>query len=408
MPAMAGRGTDRRRFVIVGDGAAGWRAAETLRREGFEGGVTVVTDDREEPYDRIDLSSAYLKPDGTPDAPTIRDGRAIEAHGIEVVSAKVDETDVGAKRIRLQGEGARVISCDELLVATGSDARRLDAPGVDLGGAHGLRKPGDAGRSRADVEERLGRGACRIVIVGGGFIGMEAAASLGGRDGVSATVALQGDRPFEKRFGAAFGDRLPKEHRDAGVVVETQAQVVAFRGDGRVSAAELEDGRTLEAALATVAIGAEPRTGWLPFERGDDGGIDVLSDLSVPGVAEVYLAGDIARVPTPWGPPRVEHRRFAEETGELAARNRPGAGRGYEGTPYFWTMQQVEGSYTCTGRAEAWDKIDGDVTRPDFAAAFVKDGRTATVLAHGFDERVTLVEPAMASTGTLPHEGPVE
>ena len=292
---------------------------------------------------------------------------------------------------------------DALLVATGCGARRLDVPGADLVGVHAIRRLADARALREDLAGRLERGAVRLVVVGGGFVGLEAAAALGSREGVEVTVVLREAKPFAELFGDAFADRLLREHREAGVRFVTEAEVAGFGGNGRVERVEFEGREPVPADLVLVAIGAAPRTDWLPFRKGRDGGVEVDAHLAVPGAEGVHLAGDIARLPTPWGVVRIEHWRFAQELGELAARNMLGQGLRYEGTPFFWTMQQAPGSYTYTGHAEGWDEIAGDPARDGpFVASFVKRGRVSAVLAFGFDDRVTLAEPRMAGHGPLP------
>ena len=403
LPAMGRRaasgGASGEHFVVIGAGAAGWRAAEALRRENFEGRVTVVTDEAAPPYDRTDLSKAFIKADEQPDDPIIRRPRAIREHDIEVVQAHVTALDPNARTIRLRN--GETLAYSKVLIATGCDARKLDVAGADLDGIHVIRTLTDAKRLRADLAKVRNGGAANIVIVGGGFIGLEAASALCGKEGVSVTVVLAKSKPFAELFGEAFADRLKAEHEAAGVRFVTDTKVTGFSGSERVSHVET-DGETVPADLVVVAIGAEPRTDWLPFERGDDGGIAVDEHFQVAGARDVYAAGDIARVPTQWGDVRIEHWRFAQETGELAARNMMGRPAPYDGTPFFWSMQQIEGSYTYTGHAEGFDAIEGGVEDTNFAAAYVKDGMVQAVLAHGVDDDVTALEPRMHGRGPLP------
>ncbi len=401
LPHMSGRGGDPRHFMIVGSGAAGWRAAETLRRERFAGRVTVVSDDGARPYDRTDLSKAQLK-GADAGAPWMRDEDAIAAMGIEVLEGTAQSLDADARTLTVDGQ---TLPWDALLVATGCAARRLDVPGAHLPGVHSLRSLSDARALDADLSRIASGGRCRVAIVGGGFVGLEAAAALSGRDGVEVAVILAEAKPQARLFGTAFADRLLAEHRAAGVRFVTEAKVTGFDGDGRVSQVRLDGSGPVEADVVIVAVGAAPRTGWLPFATGGDGGVEVDAQLSAaPGV---WIAGDIARLPTPWGKVRIEHWRFAQETGELAARNMLGQARAYEGTPFFWTMQQAKGSYTYTGHAEGFDSISGDPGADgSFVAAYTKDGRVPAVLAFGFDDRVTLLEPAMAGRGPLPSDDP--
>ncbi len=409
VPEMAKRGTDARRFVIVGSGAAGWRAAETLRRSGFEGAVTVVTDEGAEPYDRTELSKSYLKPmgeaDDEPSAPVLRERAAYEAHDIDIVVARAVGLDTDAKRLRLADGPVDGLDYDALLVATGCDARRLDVPGSDLDGVHVVRTLDDARALRADLQacrERRAGEPVRAAIVGGGFVGLEAATSLSAHDDVEVTVVLQSELPMAGLFGDDFAARLKSEHEGAGVRFRTRSEAQGFASgtdDARVAGVELAGGETVDADLVVVAIGAAPRTGWLPFDADGDGGIAVDAHLAVPGVDGVWLAGDIARVPTAWGDVRIEHWRFAQECGEVAARNMLGGAATYEGTPFFWSAQQIPGSYMYTGHAGKSPELEGDVSSPDFALRFVEKERITAVLSHGIDDAITRLVPQMAGKG---------
>ncbi len=401
LPKIARRGNDARRFVIVGSGAAGWRAAETLRREGFEGAVTVVTNEGGVPFDRTAFSKAYLKGADAPETPAVRAAEDIGEFDIEIHHGRAAGIDPGARTLRLEGE-SEPIGYDKLLIATGCDARDLGLPGADLAGIHKIRTKADADALRSDIAAHTRDGTCRVAIVGGGFIGLEAATFLGRRDDVEVTMILREHVPLAKKFGAAFGTRILGEQREAGVRMVTGVDVAGFTGDGDVRQVDIDGGDPVACDLVLVAVGAQPRTDWLPFPAESDGGIAVEETLAVPGYPDIYLAGDIAQVPTNWGKLRIEHWRFAQELGELAARNMLGQGKVYEGTPFFWTMQQAKGSYTYTGHASEWDDIGGTPEGGKFALSFLRDGRVPAVLALGFDDRVTLVERKMAGLGPVP------
>ena len=410
VPRMASKGDDDRHFVIVGAGAAGWRAAETLRRERFEGRVTVVTDEGAVPYDRTDLSKAYIKAAEQPADPVIRTPDVIRRHDIEVIEARVTGLDPKAKTLSLVNGRDRTLEWDRLLLATGADARRLDVPGADLDGIHVIRTLDDAKRLRADLRDQLaeakdGGRKLDVAIVGGGFIGLEAASALCGKDDVRVTVVLRDEKPFADLFGEDFADRLKGEHEAAGVQFETNAEVSGFEGGTRASGIRVKDRDPVACDVAIMAVGAVPRTDWLPFSTLDDGGLAVSDTFALEEHPDIFAAGDIARVPTPWGDARIEHWRFAQECGELAARNMlrgPNEkGETYDGTPFFWSMQQIEGSYTYTGHAGKDAQVEGDVAPTNFAARYLKDGKVEAVLAHGIMDEVTALEPKMAGRGPL-------
>jgi len=401
LPPMARKGNDARRFVIIGAGAAGWRAAETLRREGFEGSITVFSDEPHGPLDRVELSKSYLGADDNPETPLVRSDADRAGIDITLRHATVQGIDTATHEVVLFHSGERV-PFDRLLVATGCDARPLDLPGVALPGIHHLRTLADADALRRDLAECPREGPCRVAIVGGGFIGLEVATALSARSDIEVTVVLNESLPLAGIFGSEFATRLRDEHQAAGVQFVPDAGVTGFTGGGRVAGLILGSGQRIEADLVLVAVGARPRTAFLPFPAEQDGGIAVADDLSVPDHPDIYLAGDIAHLPTPWGRVRIEHWRFAQETGELAARNMLGGNESYGGTPFFWTKQQPGGSYSYTGHAQEWDSIKGAPDGNSFALNYVNAHKVAAILALGFDDAVVLAGRRMGGTGPLP------
>lgn len=392
LPRMTRPGGDERHIVIVGSGAAGWRAAETLRREGFAGKLSVVGDESGPLYDRTELSKGFLKPDGDGQPTVLRADDAIRAYGIERVHARATALDASARRLTLAN--GTTIDAHGIIVATGCAARRLDMPGAELPGVHVLRSLTDAQALRAALDT-----ARRVVIVGGGFIGLEVASALCAHDDIGVTVVMREAAPMAGLFGEAFAARLAREHEANGVTFIGEADVASAQGNDRLETVRLGDGRELPADLLVMAVGAVPRTDWLPFTRDDDGGIPVDETLRV--ADGIFLAGDIARVPTPWGNVRIEHWRFAQETGELAARNLLGAKARYDSTPFFWSMQQIAGSYTLTGHQGKNDRPDGSVDEKDFRVDYRDGDRITAVLAHGIDDDVTRLEREMAGRGPI-------
>ena len=405
IPPMASRtaGTpDERHFVIVGAGAAGWTAAETLRREGFGGRITVI--DREEPlpYDRTDLSKSFLASDD-PKPGWRRDEAFLGEHDIALKHGTVESVNFDAKRVVLRG--GEHFAYDAILLAPGSSARELNVPGSDLEGIHTLRSLEDAKALRADLDAL--EGDVSVVVIGGGFIGMEGAASLSGRDGVSVTVVMPDEVPFRAVVGQEMGRHIRQEHEAEGVSFvtgEERGAVSGFRGNGRVEAVETKSGDPIPARLVIVGIGAAPATGWLDLETDDDGGLAVGADLAVPNVESAWAAGDIARLPTRWGTARIEHWRHAQQLGALAARNMLGRNEEYAEAPFFWTAQQIDGSYFYTGHATDWDeaRVEGDVASGQFVTRYVKDGKVMATFGHGKLAEQARIEREMAERGPLP------
>ena len=406
-PSMASRtaGTpDTRHFVIIGAGAAGWSAAETLRREGFAGKLTILSDEEQLPFDRTDLSKSYLGAD-QPEEPWRRDTAFLEKHDLNLRHARVEAVNYDARRVVLHGGEA--VPYDALLIATGSSARELDVAGADKDGIHTIRDLTDAQDLRADLREQLnGETDVPVVVIGGGFIGMEAAASLSKHDNVSVTVVMPSDVPFPNILGERMGQRIRAEHEEKGVTFvtgEKRGAVSGFKGNGRVEAVQTEEGDPIPAALVIVGIGAVPRTDWLDVPTEDDGGITVGGDLSLPNKDDVWIAGDIARLPTPWGTARIEHWRHAEQLGALAARNMLGRNETYSEAPFFWTMQQIAGSYSYTGHTKDWDdiRIEGDPDGSDFIVRYIKDGKVMATFGHGMLADQARIEREMAKRGPL-------
>ena len=400
VPPMASRtagSPDTRHFVIVGAGGAGWTAAETLRREGFTGRVTVFSDEERLPFDRTDLSKAFLKADD-PATPWRRDEAFLKAHDLTLREGVVESVNYDAGRVVLHG--GETMAFDKLLIAPGCEARTPNIPGIDLAGVHTLRDLEDAKAIREAVRSDRVK---RVVVIGGGFIGMEAAAALSSMDGIEVSVALRNKVPFKSILGEQMGRRLRREHeaRDVRFLVGEVERI--DEADGAL-AVVLGNGERAGADLVIVGVGAVPRTGWADLPTDEDGGLSVEADLSVPDHENVWAAGDVARLPTRWGKVRIEHWRHAMQLGELAARNMLGRNERYDEAPFFWTAQQIEGSYFYTGHAEDWDAttIEGDPDSPDFIVRYERDGKVMATFGHGMLADQAAIERRMAKEGPLP------
>ncbi|MBS3734495.1 MAG: FAD-dependent oxidoreductase [Phycisphaerae bacterium] len=379
---------DGRRFVILGAGAAGLTAAESLRQCGFKGAVTVVTRDKHFPYDRTELSKRYLaKPDAK--RPYIRSEAFYAQHGIDIrINTPVAEVVAADKRV-VCADGDD-LGYDALLLATGSRARTLGVDGEALSGVTTLRTLDDCERLRG-----LAGDADGAVVVGAGFIAMEAAAALIGR-GVAVTVVAPEDVPFERVFGERIGRMYQKVHEDKGVAFRLGRTVERFEGNDVLDAVVLDDGERIEANVAVVGVGVTPVTDYLTdIATADDGAVAVGAQLRAGD--GVYAAGDIARLPD-WrgaGAMRIEHWRMAQQLGRLAAANMTGAEATYDDVPFFWTNQyMVITQYV--GHAGRWDEIVFDPAAPgpeqqDFVAYYVADGRVRAAAGCGQDQAMCLI-----------------
>ncbi|NMH97003.1 FAD-dependent oxidoreductase [Pseudonocardia acidicola] len=365
----------RRRFVIVGGGVAGASAASTLRREGFDGEVLLVGDEPHLPYERPPLSKEWLA--GTAPSPAVYPEQWYADNAVEpLTGTRVAGLDVTARRITL-GDG-RTVGYDAVLIATGGQARRI--PGlsdVDAERVHHLRTRADSDALRARL--RPGR---RLVVLGGGFVGCEVAATARTL-GVEVTILEMAAAPLERALGTELGGVFARIHRAAGVELRCGERVesVARNGDGLVVHT---DRGTLECSTLLVAAGLVRDTEvWAAagVPCADGVLVDAGCRTDLPGV---FAAGDVAAHEHPrYGRLRVEHHDSAVRQGAVAARNMLGAGVVFDDPHWFWSDQYEHTLQSYGGVGESG--LDAVVVRgrPD-EASFVRfglrGGRVVSVL----------------------------
>ncbi|WBO68243.1 NAD(P)/FAD-dependent oxidoreductase [Streptomyces camelliae] len=314
------------RIVVVGASAAGLAAAETLRREGYDGTLTLVGDEPRPPYDRPPLSKQVLAAEWPPERIRLRPPADLAALRLDLrLGVAAQELDTSGRTVRLADGSA--LPYDGLIVATGVRPRRL--PGT---GAHVLRTLDDA----LALRDRLGPGR-HLVVVGAGFLGAEAAAVARGL-GTRVTLLEPAPVPLAHAVGAQVGHLLARVHRERGVDLRTGITVTETAEDG----VRLADGTGIEADAVLVAVGSLPNTEWLAGS-----GLTVADGLVCDTYCEaapgIYGAGDVAR----WQHPlfgtriRIEHRTHAAEQGMAAARNllNSEARKPFAPVPYFWSDQ---------------------------------------------------------------------
>lgn len=376
--------------AIIGGGAAGYMAAQTLREDGFTGRIVLITREDRAPYDRPNLSKDYLHGHADPEWMPLRPDDFFEQHDIELMlNREVTSVDAASRTITF-ADGER-LTCESLLVATGGRPRPLDVPGADLGNIFLLRSFSDA-----DAIIRGAGPASRAVVVGTSFIGMEAAFSLRKR-GLEVTVVGPEPVPFSRTLGHEIGSLFQKLHEENGVSFRLGTSAANFDGTNTVEAVLLENGERIEADLVIVGIGVEPVTDFLEgVPLGKDRSITV--DTQLRAATGVHVAGDIATYPDirTGEPTRIEHWRTAQQQGRVAAHNMAGRKHAFDGVPFFWT-QQFDLSLRYIGHATKWEEIiwDGDLSYHTFLAFYMHEGRVTAVAGMKRDRDMAALEELM-------------
>jgi len=368
-PTQATKGVDR--IVIIGGGAAGFAAAERLRRRGFEGGIDMLSQDQAAPVDRPNLSKDYLAGSAPEDWLPLRPDAYYAEQDIELhLNSEVVRVDMKSREVTVAG--GKTLAFDRLLLATGAEPVRLPIPGADQPHVHSLRSLADC---RAIIE--TAKTARRALVIGASFIGLEVAAALRTR-GIEVVVVAPEARPMERVLGPQMGDFIRALHETHGVVFRLQDTVAAI--DGR--RAILKSGDILEADLVVVGVGVRPRLtlaeqAGLTIDRGVV--VNAFLETNVPGV---YAAGDIARWPDPHSGEaiRVEHWVVAQRQGQTAATNMLGQNEPFDAVPFFWS-QHYDVPINYVGHAERWDEIaiDGAIEAKDCLVRYKRNGRVLAV-----------------------------
>ncbi|PAP95042.1 FAD-dependent oxidoreductase [Mesorhizobium wenxiniae] len=375
------------KIVIVGGGAAGFAAAEKLRRERYQGSIVMLSDDEAPPVDRPNLSKDYLAGKASEDWIPLRAQNFYSKNEIDLrLETSATGIDVGSSELVLV-DGSR-IPFDRLLLATGAEPVRLTIPGADQPHVHTLRTLADC----RTIIDSAGT-ARRAVVLGASFIGLEVAAALRARD-IEIHVVAPDKRPMERILGAQMGDFIRSLHEENGVVFHLEDK--ASRIDG--ATVKLDGGGTLPADFVVAGIGVRPRTALaetagLSLNRGVT--VNAFLETSVPGI---FAAGDIARWPDPHTGEniRVEHWVVAERQGQTAAVNMLGRREKYTDVPFFWS-QHYDVSINYVGHAEQWDgvEIEGDIATRDCLLRFKRNGRTLAVASIFRDSESLEAELAM-------------
>lgn len=363
------------RIAIIGAGQAGGQTAYSLRLAGYGGAIDLIGDEPAPPYQRPPLSKAYLKGEMEAERLYLKPLEYYSDHAINLITGnavkKIDLTDKG-----IELERGAAIGWDKLVIATGARPRKLVMPGADLKGVLEL-------RTLADVDQLklLAAPGARLVVIGAGYIGLEAAA-VGAQLGLKVTVLEAMHQVLSRVAGSEIGAFYTYTHRAAGTDVRLEARLEAFEGSGHITGVRLAGGEIIPCDLALVGVGVLPN-----LELALDAGIvcgngiviDAQGRTSHP---DVYAAGDVA-----WRPlvhfgreGRLESVHNAIEGGKIAAAAMLGAAPPTLEVPWFWSDQFDLKLQT----AGLWTGADAQILRGDpqskaFAVFYLKEGRVIAV-----------------------------
>lgn len=376
------------RIVIVGGGAAGFAAAEMLRRSRFAGEITMLSSDSDAPYDRPNLSKDYLAGTAPEAWIPLRGPKFYVRNKIDLqLRTTCERIDVDGRTV-IAGDG-RVFPFDRLLLATGAEPVRLPVAGADRDHVFTLRSLAD---SRAIIERA--RSSKTAVLIGAGFIGLEVAAALRKRDIAVHLVAPEA-YPLGVVLGSELGGFIRSLHEEHGVVFHLGATAERITAQ----AVALSDGSVVDADLVVVGAGVKPRIS-LAANAGIavDRGV-LVNEFLETNVAGIFAAGDVAQ----WldlntaESRRIEHWVVAERQGQTAAQNMLGLRRPFSSVPFFWS-EHYDISIRYVGYARSWDtiEIDGNIADRDCLVGYKKDGKIVAVAAIGRDVQALACEVSMA------------
>ena len=383
-------------IVVLGSGMAGGVAVKTLREEGYGGRLVLIGPEPTLPFGRPPLSKTYLRGEEQLSGWLVNPPGWYAENDVELVAATAIRLDTAARRVEL--DSGEAVGYAKLLLTTGGRNRRLEVAGAGLAGVHQLRTVAEC-----DSIKNAVRAGGRAVVVGMGFIGSEVAASLR-QLGMEVIAVLPGGAPLETVLGAEMAEVMAGIHRDAGIELITQDQVVRFEGAARVERAVTKTGRRLDCDLAVVAVGIQADVEIL---KGTEVAVDngVLVDARCQtNISEIFAAGDVANHLHPlFGRIRVEHYNNAEKQGAAAARSILGSTAGYGYLHTFWS-DQYEHKLEYVGHVRRWDEfvVRGSTRNRKLVGFYLMEGvlRAAVGLDRGGDPELD-EHGEMAAAGRL-------
>ncbi|UWQ07476.1 NAD(P)/FAD-dependent oxidoreductase [Aliiroseovarius crassostreae] len=382
-------------IIVIGAGQAGASLVAKLRNSGFEGQVTLIGEESAPPYQRPPLSKAYLLGDMALERLYLRPESFYAEQDITLrLGTRVDAIDVAAKQVVI---GDERLAYDQLALTTGSAPRHLPAAiGGDLAGVHVVRTLGDVDRMEPEFSE--GR---RVLIVGGGYIGLEAAA-VAAKKGLQVTLVEMADRILQRVAAPETSDYFRTLHTTYGVRILEGIGLETLTGDGRVSGARLSDGTTLEVDFVIVGVGITANT-----TLAEAAGIEIENGIKTDAqgrtsAPDIWAAGDCASFPYRGERIRLESVPNAIDQAEVVARNMMGEGVEYLAKPWFWS-DQYDVKLQIAGLNTGYDRV---ITRPGDKEGAVSfwyyQGDTLLAVDAANDPRAYMIGKRLIEAGKSP------
>lgn len=380
--------------VVIGGGQAGSSLVAKLRNAGFEGDITLFAEESVPPYQRPPLSKAYLLGDMELERLFLRPERFYAENNINLrLNERVDAIDPAAKTVSV---GDEVISYDALVLTTGSKPRYLPASvGGDLEGVYAVRTLQDA-----DAMEPEFKDGARVLIIGGGYIGLEAAA-VAAKKGLKVTLVEMADRILQRVASPETSQYFRELHRSHGVDLREGVGLDTLVGDGRVSSARLTDGSEIDVDFVIVGVGITPGS-----DLAEAAGLTIENGIKTDSKGRtsdphIWSAGDCASFPYQGNQIRLESVGNAIDQAELVAQNIMGADRDYVAKPWFWS-DQYDCKLQIAGLSAGYDAV---VTRQGDGAAvsywYYKENRLIALDAMN-DPRGYMVGKRLIEAGKSP------
>ena len=362
-------------FVIVGAGHASGRAAQALRAAGFGGRVVLIGEEAHVPYERPPLSKELIVTDAGLEKVRLHEPDWYAAQNIELITGNAATAiDPDAHTVTLAD--GKTVPFAKCLLTTGARVRELPVEGADLDGVFYLRTMDDS----EAIRSRLGDGT-RVVVIGGGFIGLEMAGSAC-KLGCNVTVLEVADRLMGRSVAPEIGEWFANMHRDRGVDLRLSVGIDRIVGDGKVTGVALADGETVAADIVVIGIGIVPNV-----ELAEAAGLDVDNGIVVDSHGrtshpDIYAAGDVANQPNAFTGRRMrlESYQNAQDQAQAVARNMLGGDETYEDSLWVWSDQH-DVNLQMTGAPDDWDELvwRGDVAGGSFMVFYMKDGHIVAV-----------------------------